>query len=135
MSTVSMDEFRIDVSGDALEWQTLLSGAQIVTLEGASRDGAWTFSGTCSWNPRSGADATEGDLAITRADGAEIFATLAGGTVVEQPSDADEYRLSLRFVVDGGAGDFEAAAGKVEAAGRLRRQGFSLEVRVDLGAS
>jgi len=135
MSYVITNEFRIDVAGDVIEWQTLLSGAQIATLEGASGDGAWTFSGSCSWNPRSGADATEGDLAITRADGAEIFATLADGTVVELPSDADRYRLSLRFTVDGGAGDFAAAAGMVEADGRLRRQGFSLEIRVDLDAS
>jgi hypothetical protein len=135
MSRVSTDEFRIDVTGEVVEWQTLLNGTKIATFEGASPDGAWTFSGSCSWNPRSGPEATEADLVITRADGAEIFATLAAGSVVELPSDAGNHRLSLRFEIDGGAGDFADVSGMAETDGHLRRQGFSLEVRVDIHAS
>ncbi len=122
----------IEVTGDVVEWQTLLSGMQVVTLEGASADGAWTLSGSCSWNVRAGPDASEGDLALTRADGAELFATLAVGQVVELPSDAADtadYEVRLEFTVDGGTGEFDGAIGTVVADGRLSREGFALRAR------
>src|SRR5512132_2837540 len=98
MSGVSTQEVPIDASGDVVEWQTLLSGMQIATLEGASAHGVWTLSGSCSWNVRSGNDASEGDLTLSRDDGAELFSTLAGGTVTELPSDAaDAAAYDLRL--------------------------------------
>ncbi len=123
----------VDVAGDVVEWQTLLSGMQVATLEGASADGAWTLSGSCSWNARAGRDASEGDLALTRADGAELFATLASGQVVELPSDAADtadYEVRLEFTVDGGTGEFDGASGTVLADGRLSREGFAVRVRI-----
>ena len=126
-------EMDVDVAGDVVEWQTLLSGMQVVTLEGASADGAWTLSGGCSWNIRSGPDASEGDLTLTRADGAELFATLAVGQVAELPSDAADaadYHVRLEFTVDGGTSEFDGAVGAVLADGRLSREGFALRVRV-----
>jgi hypothetical protein len=132
---VSAREFPIDVSGDVVEWQTLLSGMQTATLEGATSDEAWTLSGSCSWNLRSGPGASEGDLTLTRGDGAELFATLAAGTVVEFPSDATEaadYDVRLEFTIDGGAGAFDAAAGSILVDGRLSREGFSFRLHISV---
>lgn len=133
---MSPHDLRIDIAGDVVEWQTLLSGMQTATLEGASPDGAWTLSGSCSWNPRSGADAAEGDLTLSRDDGAELFATLAAGTVVERASDAADaaaYDARLEFTIDGGAGDFDDATGSIRADGRLSRETFSfhLQLKID----
>ncbi|TAK66494.1 MAG: hypothetical protein EPO22_03760 [Dehalococcoidia bacterium] len=125
----------IEFAGDVVEWQTLLSGMQIATLEGASADGSWTLSGSCSWNVRSGPDASEGDLTLSRNDGAELFATLAGGTVSELPSDAADaagYDLRLDFAIDGGTGDFDAATGAIRAECRLSREGFSLRLQLSV---
>lgn len=135
MSDVNASDLRIDLTGDVVEWQTLLSGMQTATLAGASSDGAWTLSGSCSWNLRSGPDASEGDLTLSRDDGAELFATLAVGTVVELPSDATEaagYEVRLEFTVDGGAGDFDAAAGSVLLDGRLSRENFSFRLQISV---
>jgi hypothetical protein len=133
--SVSATDFRIDVAGDVVEWQTLLSGMQIATLQGASVDGAWTLAANCSWNVRSGPDASEGDMTLSRDDGAELFATIAAGTVTELPSDAADaagYDLRLDFTIDGGAATFEAATGSIHANGRLSREGFSLGLEISL---
>ena len=135
MSDVTAREFRIDVAGDVVDWQTLLSGLQIATLEGASPDGAWTLSGSCSWNVRAGPDAAEGDLTLVRGDGAELFATLAAGTVVEISSgaaDAAGYDARLEFAIDGGAGDFDGVTGSIFAEGRLSREAFALHLRISV---
>ena len=135
---VGVDAFEIDIAGDVVEWQTLLSGMQIATLEGASADGTWTLSGSCSWNLRSGPDAREGDLTLSRDDGAELFATLARGTVVEGPSEATDaagYHIRLEFTVDGGAGAFEGASGGIVAEGHLSREDFSVGLRVSVNAA
>ncbi len=132
---MSPPDLRIDIAGDVVEWQTLLSGMQTATLEGASSDGAWTLSGSCSWNPRSGPAAGEGDLTLSRDDGAELFATLAAGTVTERPSDAADaaaYDASLEFAVDGGAGALDAATGSIRAEGRLSRETFLLRIEVSI---
>ncbi len=130
-----VNSIEIDIAGDVVEWQTLLSGMQIATVEGATADGAWTLSGNCSWNPRSGLGASEGDLTLSRNDGAELFASLSAGTVVEELSesgDAAGYDAHLELAVDGGAGEFEGAAGSIVAAGRLSRDGFRMQLRVSV---
>ncbi len=133
MSGVNTSE--VEITGDVVEWQTLLSGMQIVSLEGASADGTWTLSGGCSWNIRAGSEASEGDLTLSRDGGAELFATLSTGTVVELPSDAAEaadYDVRLELTIDGGAGAFASASGVIDANGRLSRQGFSLHLRISV---
>jgi hypothetical protein len=125
----------IEAAGDVVEWQTLLSGMQIATLEGASLDGAWMLSGSCSWNARTGREAAEGDLTLSRDDGAELFATLAAGTIVELASDASDaadYDARLEFTIDGGAGDFDAATGSMTVTGKLSREGFSVLTSVSV---
>lgn len=132
-----MNAFQIDITGDVVDWQTLLSGMQVATLEGASVGGTWALSGSCSWSVRSGPDAREGDLTLSRGDGAELFATLAAGTVVEAPSEAADaagYNARLEFTIDGGAGEFEGAGGSVKVTGHLSREGFALEIRVSVNA-
>ena len=135
MSRVSTNELIIAVTGDVVEWQTLLSGMQIATLEGATGDGAWTLSGSCSWNVRSGPDASEGDLTLSRDDGAELFATIAAGTVSELPSDTPDaagYDAHLDFAIDGGAAAFEATTGSIHVSGHLSREGFSLQLDISI---
>ena len=128
-------EMDLEFTGDVVEWQTLLSGMQIVSLEGATGDVAWTLSGGCSWNVRAGSEASEGDLTLSRDDGGELFATLAAGTVVELPSDAADaadYDVRLEFTIDGGAGEFDSASGVIDADGRLSRQAYSLHLRISV---
>ena len=123
----------IDIAGDVVEWQKLLNGVQTVTLAGTSADGAWALTGACAWDVRAGSSAEEGDVALTRSDGAELFATLTGGTVVETAGidiDAADYAMTLEFDIDGGSGPFEGVAGTLRAVGRLTRDGFACRVIV-----
>ena len=131
-----MNAIKIDIACDIVEWQTLLSGMQLATFTGATADGAWTLSGSCSWNPRYGAEASEGDLVLSRSDGAELFATLAAGTIVELPSDAADaagYDARLEFIVDGGDGVFDDATGSIRVEGRLSRGSLTLHVCLAIG--
>ena len=41
-------ERTIDFSGEVVEWQELLNGTQVLSLEGASADGQWSLSGALS---------------------------------------------------------------------------------------
>ena len=120
-------ELVIDISGDVVEWQDLLNGTCIATLEGASPDGQWTLLGSVSWDTRSGSRASEGDITVSRADGSELFGTLAGGEVAEMGEDdtADTgYAMRLEYDIDGGSGAFTSAAGRAAAQGSLSRDRF-----------
>jgi hypothetical protein len=121
-------ELTIDISGEVVEWQELLNGTQVLSLEGASADGAWTLSGTLSWNIGLRESAGEGDVTLARADGAETFATLTQAdvrAVGERDVEDADYTLRLEYEIDGGAGEYEGAAGTATAEGALSRVGFS----------
>jgi len=128
-------ELTIDVAGDVVEWQKLLNGTQIVTIEGASADGQWTLSGGLSWNIRGGSKAGDGDITLTRADGSELFGTLAGGDVAEpgqrDPEEAG-YTMRLAYEIDGGSGGFESASGAARAEGSLSLEAFHGRWRVEI---
>jgi hypothetical protein len=66
-------ELVFDISGDVVEWQDLLNGTCIATLEGASADGQWTLSGSVAWDTRSGSHAVEGDITLGAADGSDFW--------------------------------------------------------------
>jgi hypothetical protein len=124
----------IDIAGDVVEWQKLLNGLQSVTLVGASADGAWTLTAACSWNARTGSTAEDGDVTLTRSDGAELFGELVGGAVAESEAgdiDAADYAMTFEFDIDGGAVMFEGASGTLRAEGRLWRDGFECRVIVE----
>jgi hypothetical protein len=125
-------EFEIEISGDVVERQELLNGTQIVTLEGASDDGRWTMSGLVSWNIGLANAAAEGDITLSRDDGAEIFGTLARGDLSE--SDDGDIEFKLAYDVDGGAGEFVAASGRSEAVGVVANDSFSGRWGVTLNA-
>jgi hypothetical protein len=106
-------ELRIAITGDIVERQELLNGTQTITLEGASDDAVWTLVGSVSWNRGLVEYAGEGDLALTRDDGAEVFATLATADAVDDPvehPDAD-HQIILQYEIDGGSGAFAGALG------------------------
>lgn len=119
-------ELRIEITGDVVEWQELLNGTQIVTIEGASADG-WTLSGSVSWNIRDASAAGEGDITLTRDDGAELFGTLVRARVSEigerEVEEAD-HAMQLEYEIDGGSGAFEGASGSARAEGRLSAEAF-----------
>ncbi len=117
----------IDISGDVVEWQDLLNGTCIATLEGASPDGQWTLSGSVSWNSRSGSQAVEGDITLTQGDGAELFGTLTDGEVAEvgeQDAIDAGYAMRLQYEIDGGSGEFASATGTAAGQGSLSRERF-----------
>jgi hypothetical protein len=116
-------EFEIEISGDVVERQELLNGTQIVTLEGASADRHWTMSGLVSWNIGLADAPAEGDITLSRDDGAEIFGTLVRGDVAESDDGHIEFRLT--YDLDGGAGEFVAAVGQSAAVGVIANDGFS----------
>ena len=116
-------EFEIEIRGDVVERQELLNGTQIVTLEGASDDGRWTMSGLVSWNIGLADAAVEGDITLSRDDGAEIFGTLARGDLSE--SDDGDIEFTLEYDLDGGAGEFASLAGRAEAVGVIANDSFS----------
>ena len=112
---------------DVVEWQELLNGAQIVTIEGASPDG-WTLSASVTWSARDADFAGEGDIALTRGDGAELFGSLTRARVSEI-GDAEvveaDHLMQLEYEIDGGSGPFEGASGSARAEGRLSRESFA----------
>ena len=119
-------ELRIEITGEIVERQELLNGTQTITIEGAAAAGEWTLVGALSWNLGLVDFAGEGDLTLTRADGAEIFATLAHSDVTQAADgieDAD-HTFRLTYEIDGGAGAFLDANGTASAEGTLAGDAF-----------
>jgi hypothetical protein len=120
-------ELTIEIAGDVVEWQELLNGTQVLSLEGVSADGAWALSGSLSWNIGLRESSGEGDLTLSRADGAEIFATLTRADVHDvgerEIEDAD-HTMRLEYEIDGGEGEFASATGAATADGVLSGDAF-----------
>lgn len=129
---MGMEELTLRMSGGVVEWDELLNGTQLVTVEGASEDGAWTMNALFAWNIGLEQREAEGDISLMRDDGSEVFGTLATRDVSEREGEST-YELRLGYEVDGGAGEFEGARGRVEGVVELRRDGFSGEWRLRLG--
>jgi hypothetical protein len=125
------DELRleVDITGDVVERQELLNGTEILTLEGRSEDGGWTFFGGLSWNIGRKAVPAEGDITLTSGDGDEIFGTVAGGGVRDTATTDDaDHLLALLYDIDGGTGQFAVAAGALHAEGSLRGDTFRMRL-------
>ncbi len=126
-------DIEVNVSGDIVERQELLNGTQMITLEGANADGAWTFSGSLSWNIGLADARSEGDVTVARGDGSELFATLADATIGESSEHADaDLELTLTYDIDGGTRDFDHASGSIELRGVLVAEQFHavLQIRI-----
>src|SRR5690242_11779651 len=120
-------ELDIEIAGDVVERQELLNGTQIITLEGASPDGAWALTAGLSWNIGLADTATEGDMTLTREDGAELFATLTTANITEGAESAEsDYDLTLTYDIDGGSGALEDAYGDLTLTGALSGDQFRL---------
>lgn len=125
-----MEAIEVDIGGDVVERQELLNGMQILTLEGASADGAWTLVGGLSWNIGLRALPPEGDITLSHDNGDELFGTLAGGDVREAAAaDEADYTLALEYEVDGGEGAYSGASGRLQVAGMLFGDAFRARVR------
>jgi hypothetical protein len=105
-------ELRIEIEGEVVEREELLNGTQVLTIEGRSGDG-WTLSGGLSWNVGLSERGGEGDITVSRQDGAEVYGSLSRLEASESGGEGEELRL--RYEIDGGAGEFEAASGTAEA--------------------
>jgi hypothetical protein len=114
-------KIEIELAGEIVERQELLNGTETVSLEGESSDGHWTISGLVTWNIGLVSNTGEGDITLSRDDGAEIFGTLMRGDVAEaaEGDDAADYKMRLEYEIDGGSGAFEGATGACEAVGTL----------------
>jgi len=130
-------QLEVEISGDVVERQELLNGAEILTLEGRSADGAWTFVGGLSWNIGRKAVPAEGDITLTSAGGDELFGTVAGGGVRDTgATDEADHLLALLYDIDGGTGRFESAAGALHAEGALQGDTFHMRLSsITAGAS
>lgn len=130
-------EIEIVFAGEIVERQELLNGTETVSLEGESADGVWAISGLVAWNIGLVSSAGEGDITLTRDDGAEIFATLVRGEVVETAAAVDddltEHTMRLEYDVDGGSGAFDSAVGRCTASGTLTAFTFRGTWSVTLG--
>lgn len=131
-------EIEIEFTGEIVERQELLNGTETVSLEGASSDGRWRMSGLVTWNIGLVSNAGEGDITLTRDDGAELFATLVRGDVREtREDDAAEagaaHSMHLEYEIDGGGGAFDGATGRCEATGTLQVAGFAGRWTLRLG--
>lgn len=113
-------ELRIEIAGEVVERSELLNGTQTIAIEGATADGAWTLAGSLSWNRGLVEYAGEGDVTLTRRDGAELFCTLVDLTVTDaRDGDEADYEFVASYEIDGGSGAFDGASGACGAAGRL----------------
>jgi hypothetical protein len=118
-------QLSITVAGDIAERQELLNGTQTVSLEGVSDDGAWTLSALLTWNIGLVENTGEGDVALVRDDGAELFATLVRGDVTEaDQADGGDHTFRVTYEIDGGSAAFESATGTISADGTLEAQRF-----------
>ena len=121
-------QIEIVFAGEIVERQELLNGTETVSLEGESGDGVWTMSGLVAWNIGLVSSAGEGDITLTRDDGAEIFGTLVHGEVVESAAsdagDLAEHTMRLEYEIDAGSGAFESATGRCVAFGTLASSTF-----------
>ena len=119
-------EIAIDFAGEIVERRELLNGTETVSLEGESGDGRWTISGLVTWNIGLVSNADEGDLTLSRDDGAEIFGTLSRGDVAEVADGAGDadHTMRLEYEIDGGSGAFDGATGACEAVGTLAAGAF-----------
>ncbi|HYM15589.1 MAG TPA: hypothetical protein VEZ14_08515 [Dehalococcoidia bacterium] len=134
---MDLPDLCIDITGDVVEWQELLNGTQIVTVEGASADG-WTLSGSVSWSIRDAEFAGEGDITLTRGDGAELFGSLVRARVSdlgESEAVEADHEMRLEYEIDGGSGPFDDAIGAAHAEARLSRETFSGTWLVKLDSS
>jgi hypothetical protein len=126
-----MEPVEVDIAGDVVERQELLNGMQILTLEGASDDGAWTLVGGLSWNIGLRALPPEGDITLSHNGGDELFGTLARGEVHEaEAADEADYAFALEYEVDGGEGVYAGASGRLRVEGVLFGDAFRVSVRL-----
>ena len=132
-----MAEIEIEFEGEIVERQELLNGTETVSLEGVSDDGAWTMSGLLTWNIGLVSNTGEGDVTLARtSDGAEIFATLLRGDVIETTLSGDEaadHTFLLEYEIDGGNDALMSASGQIAASGLLAASSFRGRWVVTLG--
>jgi hypothetical protein len=129
-------ELRLEFSGDVVERQELLNGTQSVSIEGSDTSGAWSLGGDFGWNRGLIDHHDDGQLALSRDDGAEIFAEIVQ-TDVTRPGDVDlvaDHRFRIKYEIDDGSGAFEGASGSAHADGVLAGDTFrgvwTLEIRL-----
>lgn len=123
-----MIDVEIEFAGEVVERQELLNGTETVSLEGVSADRRWTISGLLTWNIGLVSNAGEGDITLTRDDGAEVFATVLRGDVSEtaasEDGDGADHAFGVEYEIDGGSGAFASARGTCDAAGQLGGANF-----------
>lgn len=107
-------EVQITLRGEVAERQELLNATQSVTIESESDDG-WTAVASFSWNRGLASYAGEGDITLTRDDGAECFGTLVNADVTADAEAGNT--VSATYEIDSGSGALDGAHGRVTLGG------------------
>jgi hypothetical protein len=141
-------EFSLEISGDIVERSELLNGTESVTLQGVSDDSRagdddrasegdrWDLTGIVSWNLGLVDYAGEGDLTLTRGDGAELYGSLVSAAARRAEGDAaGDWAIHAEYEIDGGSGQFDAASGRASAQIVLAGDTFRGQWAFDLGGA
>ena len=126
-----MRSLRLEVEGEVGESREMLDGTRQIVLVGSAEDDhreSWSLTLTLAWSMGADAKIEEGDLSLSRDDGAEVYGSLragryreAGGAGVQGAAESFE----AAFDIDGGEGEFASAGGSVRLAGTFTRERFA----------
>ena len=122
---------RLEFDGEVSQKQEMLDGTRQVVLEG-SADGddhaSWAITVTLAWTMGDEAEIEEGDLALSRDDGSEVYASLRAGRYRESGLPGLEGAaegFEAAFNIDGGEGAFASSAGSVRLRGTFTDERFA----------
>ena len=130
---------RLDFEGEVSQNQEMLDGTRQLVLEGRADDDdhvSWSITVTLAWTMGDEAEIEEGDLTLSRDDGAELYAGLRAGRYRERGLVGVEGAAAgfdAAFAIDGGEGEFASSAGRVRLRGTFTEQRFAAtaDVRVN----
>lgn len=115
-----------------IDTQSYLDGTRELTLEGETSGGTadvpWQMTLTLRWPKDEAPD--DGDLSLTRADGAALYAGLRQGTVSERADESGDtlLELTLAFDVASAEGSLVGTGGGVKISGTIAGSDATLVV-------
>ncbi|MGE0542067.1 MAG: hypothetical protein AB7R89_17990 [Dehalococcoidia bacterium] len=128
--------------GEVVDQQTFLDGTREFMIEArsdAAAEGAgeWLLTLSFRWLAEIDASVEEGDLSLTGADGAGLYAALIDGAaelIYDEDSAEDVTLLRLTAAVRSGEGRYADWTGSIRVSGRLAGGHARLEAEMDLSS-
>ncbi len=116
----------INFAGAVTDRQSFLDGGRLFTIEAEEQPSAgWRLAMTFRW-PVTSEAVDEGELTLVDPIGAELYATLTGGTAAEitdEEGNVGAGQIDLTFDVTGGEGGYAEATGTVSVTGTIAGEG------------